>query len=420
MLVLYTFAIYVYGLIIRVAALFNSKAALWVKGRHEWQRGLSDFKKINSGKLVWVHCASLGEFEQGRPVIEHIRLRHPNIKILLTFFSPSGYEIRKNYEGADGVFYLPLDTPGNAHKWLKILQPSLAIFVKYEFWLNHLNSLRHSDIPHILIAANFREDQVFFKSYGKIFREGLRGYHNIFTQNEKSTNLLKNIEVDSQVAGDTRFDRVLNILTQINSLPIIEKFLGSHSCIVTGSTWHQDEIIAFPAILSTLPDRMKLIVTPHDINTYRIRSVEQNLIHAGWNKEEIVRFSQNESIDITTKKVLIIDNIGMLNKLYRYAEICFIGGGFAKNLHNTLEAAVYSKPLIFGPKHEKFEEAKELLKLGGAICVNDQEQLKIALIQLLNNPETLKKTGINAGKYVADNKGAVEKIAKHIDKLLSR
>jgi len=420
MLLLYTFAIHTYGLIIRMAALFNSKAAFWLKGRRDWETRLNDFRKQHAGKLVWVHCASLGEFEQGRPIIEHLRQRHPNIKILLTFFSPSGYEIRKNYEGADGVFYLPLDTPGNAHKWLEILQPSLAIFVKYEFWLNFLNSLRRYDIPHILIAANFREDQVFFKSYGKIFREGLRGYHNIFTQNEKSTNLLKHIEVDSQVAGDTRFDRVLNILTQQNSLPIIEKFLGLSSCIVAGSTWHQDEIIAFPAIFSTIPNGMKLIVAPHDINADRIRSVEQNLIHAGWNKEEIVRFSQNESIDITTKKVLIIDNIGMLNKLYRYAEICFIGGGFAKNLHNTLEAAVYSKPLIFGPKHEKFEEAKELLKVGGAICVNDQEQLELALRQWLNDPETLTKSGINAGKYVAGNKGAVEKIAKHFDQLISR
>jgi 3-deoxy-D-manno-octulosonic-acid transferase len=420
MLLLYNFAIHTYGLIIRIAALFNSKAALWIKGRQGWETRVSDFRKTNSGKLAWIHCASLGEFEQGRPVIEYIRQRYPDIKILLTFFSPSGYEARKKYEGADGVFYLPLDTPGNARKWLKIVQPSIAVFVKYEFWLNHLKSLRRSDIPHILIAANFRKNQVFFKSYGAIFRQGLRGYHNIFTQNQKSTTLLKQIDIDSQIAGDTRFDRVLKILDEQHPLPIIEKFLGSNSCIVAGSTWHQDEIVVFPALRNTRPGSMKLIIAPHDINSDRIRSVEQNLVNAGWNIDEIGKISQNQSIDISTKNVLIVDNIGMLNKLYRYAEICFIGGGFAKNIHNTLEAAVYYKPLIFGPKYEKFEEAKELLNVGGAMTVSNQQQIEIVLRKLLTDQNLRAKTGSLAGQYVAANKGAVDKIVSAIDRLLSR
>ncbi len=408
---LYSFGIFLYGASIRIASLFNSKAKLWVKGRKNFYSDLQKSLAKDSSPVIWFHCASLGEFEQGRPLIEQIRIQYPAYKILLTFFSPSGYEVRKNYSGADFVTYMPLDTKRNAKQFLDIVKPALIVFVKYEFWLNHLEEIHRRKIPHYLISAIFRNDQIFFKSHGGIFRSALKNYSHIFTQDENSKTLVSKIGVtDVSVAGDTRFDRVTEIATSAKEISLAAAFTGNHDVLVAGSTWPSDENFLFPAMKKYFASGWKLIIAPHEISEDRIISIENSLTQLGISPDKIVRFSKTNEPIAAASQVLVIDNIGMLSSLYRYGAVAYIGGGFGKSIHNTLEAAVYGIPVVFGPMYQKFNEALGLIECKGGFGVHSASELSSTLDQLLSDGNFRSDSGKLAGEFVKSNTGATEKI----------
>ncbi|MCK6640741.1 MAG: 3-deoxy-D-manno-octulosonic acid transferase [Bacteroidia bacterium] len=409
---LYTLGIFSYGLAIRIASLFNSKAKLWVNGRRNLFENLNREISNSTSPVIWFHCASLGEFEQGRPLIEKIRVQKPDHRILLTFFSPSGYEVRKNYNGADIVTYIPLDTKSKAKRFVEIVKPSLVVFVKYEFWLNHLAELSARKIPHYLVAAIFREDQIFFKNRGGIFRQCLHNYTHIFTQNSESEKLVKSVGVKHvTAAGDTRFDRVKEIASQAKSIELAAAFIGeSRKVLVAGSTWSSDEEHLFPAFVPHISAGWKMIIAPHEIGMARVNEIIRSLENLKIQRSEIVRYSEATENTIHNAKVLIIDNIGMLSSLYRYGSVAYIGGGFGKSIHNTLEAAVYAVPVIFGPAFGKFNEAIQLIECGGGYGVNSPAELKTVLNQILGDENLRGESGTKAGNYVNVNTGATEKI----------
>ncbi|MDO9187531.1 MAG: glycosyltransferase N-terminal domain-containing protein [Bacteroidia bacterium] len=416
MKIIYTFLIYLYLLAIRVASLFNPKAKLWIDGRKSFfeklQAQLSTLKsqhQTSDFKLIWFHCASLGEFEQGRPLIEKIKREQPSTKILLTFFSPSGYEIRKNYAGADCIFYLPMDTPSSAKKFIEIVKPEIAIFVKYEFWFNYLNELKKQNVPTYLICGIFREDHYFFKSYGAWFRKQLNVFTHFYLQDESSLNSLNSIGYhNATVAGDTRFDRVFEISKDVKQIDIVKQFVADKKVFVAGSTWEEDIKIISKFNFQT--GGFKLIIAPHEIDETSIQSTIQQ-----FNNSKIVRYSQANEQNIKTADVLIIDNIGMLSSLYQYGTIAFIGGGFGKNIHNILEPATFGLPIIFGPKYQNFNEAKQLIQLGGAFSIASSEDFK-KTIERLSKPDALKKAASASKKYVLSNIGATDKILRSIFK----
>lgn len=406
---------------VRIAALFNAKAKKWVQGRDGiWQALESKIgsQKSEDSRIIWVHCASLGEFEQGRPVIERLRAQGSELKILLTFFSPSGYEIRKNYQGADWVFYLPMDGPKNAARFLKIINPSLVIFVKYEFWYYYLKRIKQNKVPLLLVSALFRKNSIFFKWYGSLQRKMLSFFDHLFVQNETSKSLLDNIGFTdkSSVCGDTRFDRVIEIAESFTAIPAIEKFVGNSKTIVAGSTWPDDEGV-LQITLKTINDpSLKLIVAPHEINKEHIAQVQKLF-------PDSILFSEltGDNGQLATGRqhrasynILIIDNIGMLSRLYKYASITYIGGGFGKGIHNTLEAAVYGKPVLFGPAYHKFNEAIDLVNNGGAISINNAEDCISAIQKLIRDDSVHIKSSEKSKDYVYKNKGATEKIMKYI------
>lgn len=404
MVFFYNLGIRLYVIAIRIAALFIPKAKLWTVGRRRVFEHLENAVK-GSKELIWMHCASLGEFEQGRPLLEKIKLDYPQKKILLTFFSPSGYEIRKSYAGVDWVFYLPADTKKNAQLFTDIVNPSLAIFVKYEYWYHYLSILNNRGIPTILISAIFRDNSIFFKWYGGFYRKMLTYFTHIFVQNaaslEKVSNLclIKNISL----AGDTRFDRVINVANNFKPIPEIESFIAGRPVIIAGSTWQADEQHLLQ-LLEKLKHKLLLIVAPHEVTHSHIQFLNSLF-------ENAVLFSNLAESRSRVCKVLIIDNIGMLSKLYHYSTISYVGGGFnSSGIHNTLEAAVYEKPVIFGPNYEKFDEAKLLIKNGGAFSYKNDNQLFEKIETLLNNPKELYTSGKIAGKFVRDNEGATQKI----------
>jgi 3-deoxy-D-manno-octulosonic-acid transferase len=407
---LYSLNIFFYGIAIRVASLFNAKAKLWIKGRRNLFADLEKKFGGDTKKVAWFHCASLGEFEQGRPLIEKFKEEHPDYKILLTFFSPSGYEVRKNYAGADVICYLPLDTKRNAKRFIAITKPSVVFFVKYEFWLNALMELRKNNIPHFLVSAIFRKDQIFFKSHGTIFRDALKGYTRIFTQEQNSVELLKSIGIlNAEVAGDSRYDRVIEIAQGAKEIPVAKSFSGENKkTIVAGSTWPADEVLFFPAMKKVIESGWKLIIAPHELGEAHLLSIEKGLTGIGIAANEIIRFSKADEKSVANKKVLIIDNIGMLSSLYRYGKIAYIGGGFGKSIHNILEAAVYGMPVIFGPKHEKFYEAKSLLEAGGAFAVNDENELREVLEEISSDEKKLEMLSKISFDFVQRNKGATK------------
>lgn len=409
---LYALGIFSYGIAIRIASLFSTKAKLWVNGRRNLFDNLSREISKSKSPVIWFHCASLGEFEQGRPLIEKIKAQKPDHRILLTFFSPSGYEVRKNYNGADIVTYIPLDTKSNAKRFVEIVKPSLVVFVKYEFWLNHLEELSVRKIPHYLVAAIFRNDQIFFKNRGGIFRQCLHNYTHIFTQNSESEKLLKSISVKNvSVAGDTRFDRVKEISSQAKSIELAAAFIGeSRKVLVAGSTWSSDEEHLFPAFVPHISAGWKLIIAPHEIGTARVNEIIRSLEILKIQSSDIIRFSEATENTVHSAKVLIIDNIGMLSSLYRYGSVAYIGGGFGKSIHNTLEAAVYAVPVIFGPAFGKFNEAIQLIQHGGGYGVKSSAELKTLLNQILSNENLRVEYGAKAGNYVNANTGATEKI----------
>lgn len=406
---------------VRIAALFNAKAKKWVQGRDGiWQALESKIgsQKSEDSRIIWVHCASLGEFEQGRPVIERLRAQGSELKILLTFFSPSGYEIRKNYQGADWVFYLPMDGPKNAARFLKIINPSLVIFVKYEFWYYYLKRIKQNKVPLLLISALFRKNSIFFKWYGSLQRKMLSFFDHLFVQNETSKSLLDNIGFTdkSSVCGDTRFDRVIEIAESFTAIPAIEKFVGNSKTIVAGSTWPDDEEVLQITLKAINHPSLKLIVAPHEINKEHIAQVQKLF-------PDSILFSEltGDNRQLATGRqhrasynILIIDNIGMLSRLYKYASITYIGGGFGKGIHNTLEAAVYGKPVLFGPAYHKFNEAIGLVNNGGAISINNAADCISAIQKLIRDDSAYIKSSEKSKDYVYTNKGATEKIMKYI------
>jgi 3-deoxy-D-manno-octulosonic-acid transferase len=396
-----------------VASLFNVKAKKWVQGRKHIFEKLE--KAIPSGeKIIWIHCASLGEFEQGKPIIEKLKEQGKTHKILLTFFSPSGYEAQKDYKNADWIFYLPLDGPRNAKRFLEIVHPSLVIFVKYEFWYYYLKKIKYRNIPLLLVSALFRKDMSFFKWYGGLQRKMLARFDHLFVQNEASKKLIDEIGLANicSVSGDTRFDRVIEIANQWKPIPAIEQFIGNSKAIISGSTWPEDEEVLQKAFVSLNDNSLKLIIAPHEIS-------EKNLIDIEKFFPNSIRFSQLTTHDSRLTTVLIIDNIGLLSRLYKYAYITYVGGGLrTMGVHNVLEAAVYYKPVLFGVYFWKYTEATELVLSGGGLPFNDEKRNGVVLRELIdaliNNKEEYNYRSNAAGDFVQSNKGATQKIIQYI------
>ena len=403
---LYTIGIWFYGLGIRIAALFNEKARQWVRGR----KGIfAELERTFSGETypVWVHCASLGEYEQAKPLIEKIKQEQPETKILTTFFSPSGYTQAVKKPLADYNFYLPLDSPCNARRFINIVQPKAAIFVKYEFWFNYMCELSQKSIPFYYISAIFRENQHFFKSYGRWFAKQLRQATHFFVQTEKSRELLENIGIKQvTVCGDTRFDRVITIASNVQPIDFMEDFRQDKKIIVAGSTWGPDEQL-LAQLLQYFPE-YKLVVAPHEIN--RTPEVKQT-----FSAYKTTLYSSKEECDLVDAQVFIIDTVGILSRLYQYSSVSYIGGAFKTGLHNILEAAVYGKPLFFGPHYDHFNEAVQLVALKGAFPVNNTAEMQAVMEKFEHNPDYYTQTCDICQQFVADNSGAADIIFKTIE-----
>ncbi len=403
---IYNLGILIYVFLTRILSPFNSKARLWSGGRKNWEASLKR-SIIPGNKYIWIHCASLGEFEQGRPVIELLKKEKPEYKIVLTFFSPSGYEIRKNYGFADYVCYLPADTPGNSKKFISILNPVLAIFVKYEFWNNYISTLYGKKIPLYLISGIFRAEQPFFRWYGVFFRRMLSRFSHIFVQDEQSCALLKKIGIeDFSVAGDTRFDRVVQIAGTAKDIPELEAFSNGERILLAGSSWQPDEEI-ISRYINRYPDNMKWVFAPHEIDGPNIERIEKLFT------TKVVRFSEftEKSVDA---RVMIIDNIGMLSSAYRYASIAAIGGGFGKGIHNVLEAACWGIPVVFGPNFKKFREASDLINLGGARSFRTFDEFSRIVDDWLIDKAAYLSSARSAADYVKGNAGATAMIFNRI------
>jgi 3-deoxy-D-manno-octulosonic-acid transferase len=403
--VIYNLGIHITQLVLKFISIFNHKVRLGVLGR---KNTFSILKTKISGtdNTLWFHCASLGEYEQGLPVFKELRKTQPTYKIILTFFSPSGYEIRKNTDIADVVVYLPLDTKANAKKFLDLVHPELTIFVKYDIWPNILNELRNRQLNAILISALFRENQIYFKSYGGFMKNALFAFQHIFTQDETSRNLLKTIDYNqTTVSGDTRFDRVYSQLEQNNHLDFVEQFKEKKLCIVAGSTWPEDEDFLVDYINSIKTDTIKFIIAPHNIKTAQILKLKQSI-----NKKTVL-FSEKNVSKISTYQVLILDTIGLLSKVYSYANVAYVGGAVGKTgLHNTLEPAVFGVPIIIGEHYNRFPEAKIMLKNKGMFSVKNSKELEQQLNRLIDNIELRKTSGETNLNYIKNNRGAVIQI----------
>ena len=409
---LYTIGIYLYTGLIQLAAIWSPKARQWINGRRQIASQLAAFNQGAStgAPRIWIHCASLGEFEQGRPLIEMIKSAYPQVQLILTFFSPSGYEIRKNYPQADLICYLPVDTPARARKFIRQLQPNLAIFVKYEFWRHHLQALQEAKVPTLLISAIFRPSQIFFKPYGSWYRGLLPYFQHIFTQDEASGQLLESIHIQHfSRAGDTRVDRVLQLREQAPEFPEIARFVGDAPIWVAGSTWPVDEKMLFPFWVEYLPAGWKVILAPHDIAGEHIEQIEQGCPFPS------VRYSQMAEKEEVTQaaKVLIIDNIGMLSALYQYGQLAYIGGGFGKAIHNLLEPIAFGLPVIFGPRHQKFQEALALKRSGGGFAIKDPEELRPIFEKLLQKAD-YQQASTAALNYLQQSQGSTQMILQYI------
>jgi 3-deoxy-D-manno-octulosonic-acid transferase len=408
MLLLYNLGLHVYYALIRFFSLFNKKAALWINGRRH-------VKYTPFNQCIWFHFASLGEFEQGRPLLEQIKSDHPQSKIVITFFSPSGFEIRKNTPLADAVYYLPLDTAKNAAEFIAAINPTLAIFTKYEYWYHYFNELHTHGTPLYVISGIFRPGQVFFKWYGSLHRRMLGFVSHFFVQDEQSKQLLQSINITNvTISGDTRFDRVWANAQNPKQLPEIAGFVNNQKTFIAGSTWPADEEL-IATLVNQYPD-WKFIIAPHEISEEKI-----NKLIALLPANSAVRFSQlTAHLPLTTEalhpnQTLIIDNIGMLSSLYQYGNIAFIGGGFGAGIHNTLEAAAFGLPVIFGPNYNRFKEAKDLIAIGAGFSINDEASLKQVVGELANDTAFYNNAHTKAEGYVAGNIGATKAIMAHIN-----
>ena len=427
---MYHFGMYLYLLGVMVVSLFNEKVRKMWRGEREAVRILRQ-KVDPDAKYVWFHAASLGEFEQGRPLMEQLRREHPEYKILLTFFSPSGYEVRKNYEGADIVTYLPIDTVTNARRFLRAVRPVMAFFIKYEFWYNYLHILKHRGVPVYSVSSIFRPGQIFFRSYGRQYGHVLKCFTKFYVQNEVSRQLLASINITNvDIVGDTRFDRVLQIKEAAKQLPVVEAFLSPlTSCslplapcpsllkvFVAGSSWQPDEDIFIP-YFNEHPD-WKLIIAPHVIGEDHLQQIEKLL--AG---RKVVRYTRAESSlspltshlsPLQDASVLIIDCFGLLSSIYRYADVTYVGGGFGVGIHNTLEAAVWDVPVIFGPNNQRFQEAQGLKACGGGLEIHDASDFRRIMDAFIAQPQTIAEAGQKAGGFVASMTGATRKILSDV------
>ena len=408
---MYNAAILIYSFLVRFAAFFNKKANLMIKGHKHTFEILK--KQIDrDSKYVWFHVASLGEYEQAQPMMEIVKREKPDYKIMLSFFSPSGYEVQKNNKTADIVCYLPFDTKKNVKKFLDLTNPSIAIFVKYEFWYNFIHQLYLRKTPTYLISAVFRPNQHFFKPWGNVFTKILKYYTEIFVQDKQSKRLLLKHGIESvTVMGDTRMDRVIKIREEALSLPVVEEFAklnnNDQAVLVAGSSWPEDENILINYFNKHA--YLKLIIAPHLIDEDHLLQIERKL------KRPFVRFSQASIINIKEYDCLIIDNFGLLSSIYRYGEIAYIGGGFGAGIHNILEAAVYGIPVVFGPNHRKFIEARELIEKGGGYTISNETELNKVFKNFVTSPEDLEIGGEKAAEYIYTSAGATERIVNKID-----
>ncbi|MBR3495802.1 MAG: 3-deoxy-D-manno-octulosonic acid transferase [Prevotella sp.] len=423
---MYNIAMYFVQLGIAIAAIFDHKVRLLWRGQRAAFKTLK--KKVDpNAKYVWVHAASLGEFEQGRPIIERIRLQHPEYKILLTFFSPSGYQVRKNYEGADIITYLPIDTVTNARRFLRTIRPVMAFFIKYEFWYNYLHILKHRGVPTYSVSSIFRPDQIFFRWYGRAYSRVLKCFTKFFVQNEESRQLLAKIGItETEIVGDTRFDRVMTIKSLAKQLPIVEAFTTPHQLprggepasprgglegvFVAGSSWPPDEEI-FIRYFNEHRE-WKLIIAPHVIGEDHLQQIISRLSPSGATEggRRIVRFTQTTREEAAQADTLIIDCFGLLSSIYNYGDVAYIGGGFGVGIHNTLEAAVWDMPVIFGPNNKKFQEAQGLKACGGGFEIKDYDEFAALMQRFASDESFLKQSGSQAGHFVKDQAGATDKV----------
>ena len=404
---LYDLAIQIYYLGIQISSPFNSKAKQWLVGRKGLLNDIKNTINVND-KIIWIHCSSVGEFEQGRPVIERLKTEYENLKILVTFFSPSGYAQRNKITDANYIFYLPLDTKKNAKEFIRITNPQLVIFVKYEFWFHFLNETSKKNIPALLISGIFRKNQLFFKWYGFPFLSLLKSFSKIFVQDNNSLILLEKYNLSNTViSSDTRFDRVLKVKNNAKTFIDIEKFCGDNKIIIAGSTWPEDEKILIQTIQYLKNSDLKWIIAPHEISEKHISALLNSL------GEKAIRYSQLSNSK-SNKQFLVIDNIGMLSSIYRYATIAFIGGGFGKGIHNILESTVFGVPVLFGPNYEKFREAKDLIDQQICFSINNSDQLSIYINRLLNDNKLYNNCSTGCSAYVENNSGATEQIMKYI------
>ena len=432
---MYNIAMYFVQLGIAIAAIFDHKVRLLWRGQRAAFKTLK--KKVDpNAKYVWVHAASLGEFEQGRPIIERIRLQHPEYKILLTFFSPSGYQVRKNYEGADIITYLPIDTVTNARRFLRTIRPVMAFFIKYEFWYNYLHILKHRGVPTYSVSSIFRPDQIFFSWYGRAYSRVLKCFTKFFVQNEESRQLLAKIGItETEIVGDTRFDRVMTIKSLAKQLPIVEAFTTPHQLprggepavqeasprgglegvFVAGSSWPPDEEI-FIRYFNEHRE-WKLIIAPHVIGEDHLQQIISRLSPSGATEggRRIVRFTQTTREEAAKADTLIIDCFGLLSSIYNYGDVAYIGGGFGVGIHNTLEAAVWDMPVIFGPNNKKFQEAQGLKACGGGFEIKDYDEFAALMQRFASDKSFLKQSGSQAGHFVKDQAGATDKVLASVE-----
>ena len=418
---MYNIVIYLYLTGVAIVSLFNQKVRKMWRGEREAFSVLKQ-KVDPNAKYVWVHAASLGEFEQGRPIMERIRRDHPEYKILLTFFSPSGYEVRKNYEGADIVCYLPLDTITNARRFLRLIRPCMAFFIKYEFWYNYLHILRHRGVPTYSVSSIFRPGQIFFRWYGRQYGRVLKCFTKFFVQNEVSRELLATIGIHRvEITGDTRFDRVLQIKDAAKQLPLVESFVSpvaseaaaQRKCFIVGSSWEPDEDIYIPYFSDK---DWKLIIATHVVSPERVGLLKKRLVEQG---KKVVLYSEADNPEVkgtlSEADVMIIDCYGLLSSIYRYADVAYVGGGFGVGIHNLPEAAVWSVPVFFGPNNARFQEAQDLKQNGGGLEITNSHDFEQLMNDLVAHPDTIKERGRQAGSYVMNRSGATDKILRSVE-----
>jgi len=404
---LYNLGILAYYLLVRIVSIRNEKARKWLEGRKDIFKRLRE--TITPGeRILWFHASSLGEFEQGRPVIESIRKLKPDYKILLTFFSPSGYELRKDYKYADYIFYLPLDTKKNASRFIDIVRPEKVFFIKYEFWYNFLTQLKEEGIPTYIFSALFRPSQIFFKPWGKWYLKAIATYEHIFVQNQESFDILHKFGfINVSVSGDTRLDRVGEIADAAPRLDKLEIFCSGQKAIIAGSTWKEDEDLFIP-YLNKCPLGQKFVIAPHEVNPQSLERVCSAL------EKPYALYSTASTKELAIAEVLIVDGYGYLVSVYRYGMLAYVGGGFTSGIHSTLEPAAFGLPVIFGPDYQKFQEAHDLLSLGAATCINNYEELEAQIDSYRSNPEKLLSDAAIARGYVNKNRGASKEIVKYL------